>query len=208
MRSRRFWPARDGSLWVGQWNGGLTRLKEGVIEVYGPKDGLTQTQVSSLAEDRWGSIWIGTRKGLFVLRGETAARGRIETGHEGSRFTRSCAIAKARSGPARFRPCISTKTGDCLSIAKSTGSPIATSRPSSPHEDGGLWIGMNGGGLARFCAGKVVARYGVAEGLPSDDVTSVCESRDGTVWIGTWGEGLHRLKDGKITPVPVGEEFE
>ena len=68
-------------------------------------------------------------------------------------------------------------------------------------------MGTNGGGLARFRDGKIIAKYGVADGLMSNDVTSVCESRDRTVWFGSWGEGLYRLRDNKITRVNVGERL-
>ncbi len=63
---------------------------------------------------------------------------------------------------------------------------------------------MNGGGVARFRAERVVAKYGVAEGLASNDVTSILECRDGTLWVGNWGEGLNRLENGRFERVADG----
>ena len=201
---------RDGSLWIGKWNGGLTRFRAGSVRVYGPQDGLSRTDVYSLAEDRWGSIWIGTRRGLFVLPAE----------------------AQGASGPKIER--ISTSTGSVFSLLRDREGSIWAGTVSGLDQykdwrlrvyseregladrnvvstfaarDGGLWVGMNGGGLARFRHGKIVATYGVAQGLPSEDVTSVCESRTGTVWIGHWGEGLQRLENDKFTPVVVGNSL-
>ena len=68
-------------------------------------------------------------------------------------------------------------------------------------------MGTNGGGLALIRDGKIAAEYGVADGLRSNDVTSVCEARDGTVWLGSWGEGLYQLKNAKIAQVDVGDRL-
>ena len=68
------------------------------------------------------------------------------------------------------------------------------------HEDhrGDLWVGTNGGGLARLSAGRV-QRFTTADGLPSDIVWSLHgDVRDGSLWIGTNGAGLARLRDGRV----------
>lgn len=68
------------------------------------------------------------------------------------------------------------------------------------HQDhrGDLWIGTNGGGLARLSQGRF-SRLTTADGLPSDIVWSLHgDVRDGSLWIGTNGAGLARLRDGRI----------
>jgi len=64
--------------------------------------------------------------------------------------------------------------------------------------DGSLRIGTNGGGLARFRDGKLDEVVTLAQGLPSDVVTAICEARDGTVWVGTSG-GVARVANGRAT---------
>ena len=63
---------------------------------------------------------------------------------------------------------------------------------------GAVWIGSEGGGLARYHRG-VFAAWTEAEGLPSNRVRAVAIGPDGTVWIGT-DRGLCRLLGERIDP--------
>ena len=62
---------RDGSLWVGaDFDGGVTRLRDGKYTHYTWKDGLINAPVRVLHEDRSGNLWIGTGRGLSCLKDE------------------------------------------------------------------------------------------------------------------------------------------
>ncbi len=69
--------------------------------------------------------------------------------------------------------------------------------------DGGVWVGMDHGGLARL-RNRQFHVIGTAEGLPARTVLSVCEDTNGAIWIGTAGGGLCRWAEGKISRYPVG----
>ncbi len=69
--------------------------------------------------------------------------------------------------------------------------------------DGGVWLGMDRGGLARLTT-RDFQVVGAAEGLPARSALSVCQDGNGTVWIGTTGGGLCSYRDGKLTDYPVG----
>ena len=69
--------------------------------------------------------------------------------------------------------------------------------------DGGIWAGVDHGGLARL-RDRRFQILGVAEGLGARTALSVCEDTNGTVWIGTGGGGLCVLRDGKLSRYPVG----
>lgn len=51
---------------------------------------------------------------------------------------------------------------------------------------GDAWIGTEKG-LFQFRDDKFVARYTTGDGLPSNDVKVIHESRDETLWLGTYG---------------------
>ncbi|HLQ46389.1 MAG TPA: two-component regulator propeller domain-containing protein, partial [Planctomycetaceae bacterium] len=53
---------RDGSLWVGTFDGGLNRVFQGHTTVYDSKNGLNSNLVLSLYEDRGGVLWVGTAR--------------------------------------------------------------------------------------------------------------------------------------------------
>jgi len=64
--------------------------------------------------------------------------------------------------------------------------------------DGTLWAGTRAG-VAQVRAGRVVAAWGGADGMPDADVSAIAvdpATRD--VWLGTWGSGLVRLTGGRI----------
>ena len=59
----------DGSLWIGaDFDGGLTRFKDGRMTHYTWKDGLINAPVRVIHEDRAGALWLGTSRGLCRLQ--------------------------------------------------------------------------------------------------------------------------------------------
>lgn len=69
--------------------------------------------------------------------------------------------------------------------------------------DGGIWAGVDHGGLARLHERRFHV-IGPAEGLPSRTALSLCGDTNGTVWIGTAGGGLCRWREDKLERFPVG----
>ncbi|HEU6447451.1 MAG TPA: two-component regulator propeller domain-containing protein [Verrucomicrobiae bacterium] len=69
--------------------------------------------------------------------------------------------------------------------------------------EGGIWLGMDRGGLAHLRDRKIHV-VGLAEGLPSRTVLSVCATATNEIWLGTSGGGLCKWEDGKIVRFPVG----
>lgn len=60
---------REGALWVGYGGtGGISRLRDGRAENFGPAEGLPVSAVSSLVEDAHGLLWAGTGVGLYFFR--------------------------------------------------------------------------------------------------------------------------------------------
>ncbi len=56
--------ARDGSVWAGTLNRGLSRLRQGRFETFTTTDGLPSNSVSALLDSRDGTLWVGTPAGL------------------------------------------------------------------------------------------------------------------------------------------------
>jgi signal transduction histidine kinase/ligand-binding sensor domain-containing protein/CheY-like chemotaxis protein len=192
--------ARDGSLWIGTYGGGLTRLKDGKFTPYTTRDGLAHDVVFALCEDRNGNLWIGTHGGgLSRFRD-----GRFTTfsTKEGLSHTFVRAIHEDRQGDLwigtdggglnRFR------SGQFTVFGKQDGLP--SNIILSIHEDrqGSLWVGTFDGGVSRRRDGKFTT-YSVKEGLPSNAVYALAEDRDGNVWVGTHGGGLSRWGGERFT---------
>lgn len=58
----------DGSLWIGNAQGGINHLKNGVFTTYSTENGLLDKTVHTLLQDRDGTLWIGTEGGLQHFR--------------------------------------------------------------------------------------------------------------------------------------------
>ena len=56
--------ARDGSVWAGTLNGGLSRLRDGRITTFTTANGLPSNSVSALVDTQDGTLWAGTPAGL------------------------------------------------------------------------------------------------------------------------------------------------
>lgn len=89
-------------------------------------------------------------------------------------------------------------------LIKTLGNPRYGNVHCSLQDNAGnLWFGTTQNGLYKY-DGKSFRQFLVADGLPSNNVSSLLEDKDGNLWIGTEA-GLCRY-DGKIfatIPIPV-----
>ncbi len=56
--------SRDGSVWAGTLNGGVSKFKDGHFVTYTTSNGLASNTVSSILETRDGAMWFGTPGGV------------------------------------------------------------------------------------------------------------------------------------------------
>ncbi len=63
-----FYYDKRGSLWIGTYGNGLFREKDGKVEHFTVKDGLSNDTVFSITGDRDGNIWLGTMGGLSSFK--------------------------------------------------------------------------------------------------------------------------------------------
>jgi len=63
--------SRDGSVWAGMLNGGVSKFKDGRFTTYTVTNGLASNTVSSILETRDGAMWFATPSGLsFFSNGQ------------------------------------------------------------------------------------------------------------------------------------------
>jgi ligand-binding sensor domain-containing protein/signal transduction histidine kinase len=175
--------ARDGSCWMGGARG-LLQFKNalGIGDEPG-RPALTNLDVSALAQDAQGRIWVGTRQGEVWLQdhGQWLAQGKGSLGHA------ITALAPDRSGFVWVGT-----AGDGLFSLEGKAGGLWTKRSGWLSDwirtlyldaDGTLWIGTGGGGLSRLKEGKV-ATFTTREGLPDNTVSQILEDDLGSLWLG------------------------
>jgi signal transduction histidine kinase/ligand-binding sensor domain-containing protein len=188
------WASSDGSLWIGT-PGGLTRYKDRKFTTFTKKDGLPDTFINSITEDRSGAIWVAA--GIYVSRFQNGkftnyspSQGSPVEGLRIVYYGRDGNVyAAGYAGVGRFD---GTRF---VSVAEPSdmGTVVTT---VVQDRQGNLWIGGSGGLLMHTPAGKL-RLYQTKDGLPDSFVRAVWEDRDGNLWAGTNG-GLARLENGRF----------
>ena len=67
--------ARDGTVWVGTWGGGLAHFNGKKWKNYTVADGLPSNHVFMVHVDRKGRVWAGTGRGLARVKSGKAKKG-------------------------------------------------------------------------------------------------------------------------------------
>jgi len=203
--------SRDGRLWAGSGNG-LGCWDGQRWKLFTTADGLSANDVSAIAEDRAGHLWIGTSdSGLNYFDGRKFISYGTTNGLPGEDI--SCLyidndgglwVGTSAHGLAQFKDghwkCFST--GDGLT-SNSIGYILG-------DDDGYLWLGSNAG-LMRISresfdgTNSFFCRvYGRADGLPTRECSSgsqpaAIRSRDGKLWFPT-SEGLVWVDPSRLRP--------
>jgi len=188
----------DGTLWIGH-SEGAARYRNGRFEAAFGKEVTDGRRVWGFAQQRDGTVWAATENGLVRWKSGVTKVYRRSDGLPTDRL-RSVAI------DSRDSLWIGTSGGGLVSFAQEKFRAIESIhhavRHVLPHPSGGVWVATAGGGLAHV-DGDRIRTYGVADGLPTDQLTSLSIDASGSLWIGTWGEGLCRLRDGRFSSISI-----
>ena len=172
------------------------------------EDGLSQSSVHAIAQDRIGFLWFGTEDGLNRYDGYTFTVyrhdpldsfsisdnyiTRLLTGKNGDLWigTFSGGLNRYEVSTGRFIT-YRNRTNDSTSLSNDSVVGLFEGR------EGTLWVCTWRGGLCRLDSGASgFIRYkhdpNNPNTLASNIVTSVQEDANGNLWVGTWG-GLTRI---------------
>lgn len=210
-----------GVLWVGTSTKGLVYMKDKPPFV--PFPGTDQMNISSIAEDRSGSIWIGTNKGAFRIQGDNLVKD----------FTNledvaTLSVYVASDGKIVFATdngiTIYEKSLGAVTIDRKKG--IDTRKIFDVVEDrtGSLWLTSNKGikyiekrELDDFLQGKIAVvhpkTFGFKDGLLTPECNggtqpNIWRASDGKIWIPT-AEGVavvdpaNTVVNGVVPPVHI-----
>lgn len=164
------------------------------VSQYSIGEGLSQSQVRAIFQDRKGFIWMGTHRGLCRFDGRKFIDFQSEDGLSG-RFVN--AIAQDKKGVLW----IATESGisqydgvKFKTLVKEQLNGVNTVLSLLCDTRGNVWLGTKGGGVIRYENGQFVA---VKDAVPTDIYTMVEDTLTGKIWIGT-NSGLYILENGKI----------
>jgi ligand-binding sensor domain-containing protein/signal transduction histidine kinase len=194
-----------GVLWIGTQQNGLFRLDDNGRACERKGRELLDDNITSLAADTEGRVWIGTRSGLNRWDGRSFAAFKSKEGLAdeyvtGLHVARSGAVwITTRSGMYQY------KEGGILPYEFQTESQGRRPEFIGAYEDrrGNLWA-FGDTYLINLAEGK---RFNYFRGADAASVRiwSLCEGRDGRLWIGTSGRGLFCFGENRFQPVILSE---
>ena len=85
-------------------------------------------------------------------------------------------------------------------FTESNGQPLRDVRTVAEDNQGAVWFGMAGDGLACL-KDHHIQRFRTTDGLSSDFIECLHFDKDGALWIGTFGGGLDRFKNGHFAVI-------
>ncbi len=170
---------------------------------YTGAEGLPQSQVMGLMQDRDGYIWFATYGGLSRFDGSTV---HTYTTDDGLSSNSVFDIAQDAAG----RLYIATDGGYCVreggSFAcrgEADGLVSDNVRTLALDSAGGIWLGTLSG--LSHVRGDSISNFTTANGLPANRIVSIVTDAAGQVWVATPG-GLVRHEKGRLV-ADAGDQF-
>jgi ligand-binding sensor domain-containing protein/signal transduction histidine kinase len=178
-----------------------SKLGEFAVTRWTRESGLPDNSVTCLLQTQDGFLWIGTEKGLARFDGVKFVPLRLPASDGGGPEEITALyqdagerlwIGTRQEGLWRLADGVVRRVQPTRGLESSAVTCIAGDRL------GGLWVGTTNG-LTRFNGTNVIC-FTVAQGLPSDIISSVHVSGPDSVWI-TTRKGMCQLKEGRFSPL-------
>jgi len=191
----------QGTIWAGLTDSGVAQIDpDGKITYLkvGPE---TTIEVWSVCHASDGSLWVGTRGSLRVLRNgeitEYPEFKRVRAIHQDHGGT--IWIGSETKGTTQYSNGVFNSIANICPVLPGQKERSTITIPKVFHEDsaGVLYIGVERAGVVKFKDG-VQAYYNTNDGMPSNDVRAIYHDADDYLWVGTKGAGLIvRTPDGR-----------
>jgi len=183
---------QDGNLWIGTWNDGVYKTKDGKTIHLGIEEGLGINGVLCFMQDRENNIWLGT-DGRGALKYGSQAITSISS-QNGLPSDMVLSMCQARNGKIWYGHDngLSLYDGNTYTFYDGRNG-LATEKVWCIYEENEktTWIATYGSGLFRYRDGKFSA-FKAKNGLSGNNVRCMLKDSKGRMWVGT-ANGLNQL---------------
>lgn len=193
----------ENEVWTGFFKNGLDIINNPgyhITHYTGEKLNLNEHSLFALCEDRNGTIWLGTARGIFTGNRNDKYFKRIES----LDFNYIYDIMEdsdgyiwiATMGNGVFKYDQSTNIPEHFINNPQEKNSLGSNSVSSISEDskGNIWFSTDRGGISKYDKNtKTITTYSIEEGLPDDVAYKILEDKHQNLWFGT-NKGLVRFK--------------
>jgi signal transduction histidine kinase/ligand-binding sensor domain-containing protein len=185
----------NGSLWIGTADEGLYRLAGGRAEHFRSADGLSSDTVIRFYQDREGSLWVVTSKGIDRLRDYRVITHSAREGLTGDDVNSVLATADGTVWAGNLGALNALRGSTVSSIALSQGLPGVNVTSLFEDRQGRMWVGVDNS-LFAYEGGRfrpVKTRHGGPLGI----VLAMTDDSDHNLWAEVAGArpGLVRIRN-------------
>lgn len=196
--NRSFLKDRNGNIWLGGHNSGVTILDDSDFTIYTTDNGLSENSVYSMLQDRDEKIWIGTSSGLNVWNGSKST---IYYTQDGLSHDDIRSLMEDKQGNIWIGT-----TGGGINVWDGTGfahytetDGLSSNNILSLFQDttsGNIWVGT-GKGLNRLEPLEedgtfAIQTFSHADGLGAITINDILVDQSDQLWLAT-GKGVDRL---------------
>jgi len=193
---------REHNIWVGLRSGGLLRLRRTALTVLGKEAGLLSENVSSVAGDGSGGLWVGTEGGGVAhlrdgrVTATYLAKEAVNTVFPDGKS--GAYVGLAGGGVRHVKDGRASRLPELAALDKQ--SVYALLRDDRER----LWIGTHGQGVYWLERGRLGHLGKDPErGLPDERVFALEQHRGGGAWVGT-RNGVALVQDGSVRKHALG----
>lgn len=199
---------REGTLWIGTYDGGLITYKNNKFVGIKTIKLLENSYSHSIFEDNARGIWIAIR-GRGVMRIDSVSHQTFDTsnGLVHNQARNFCQDSKGRVWIATKNGISIYDKGTFRSFTMNDGLIYSVVNSITKGLNNTMWLATNRGVQKvpeDFTDSKKFETYGVKDGLPDNIAYEIKLGTDGTLWIGTRG-GVAQLSNGKISSFTVAD---
>jgi ligand-binding sensor domain-containing protein/serine phosphatase RsbU (regulator of sigma subunit) len=157
------------------------------LNQFGIEEGLPQSSIYTMLQDKDGNIWVGTMNGISRYNGLNFENFTKKHGLAENRVTSTCLDKKGNIWFGHWSGGITKYDAATKTFAEITPGTLHLSKTITSivsDNKGIIWFGTNGEGLVKNENGNFIS-FTTKDGLASNIISSLMEDTDGALWIGT-----------------------
>ncbi len=192
---------KEGFIWLGSVQG-IFRLRKNLIQTLSAEQGLVDRQIYPIFERKNGEILLGSFRNLDIYKDGKFTQESKKQDYKSFAEDKKGRLWLGSSGitikkGVRTKQLVVYENGIEKDLSHLVDKNLYNVWAIKSDKEDNIWLGTNVG-IHKVREDKIVRRYTKKDGLLSDDISFIHESRNGVFWFGT-AQGIAKLENDEIT---------